>query len=188
MGDEARGQPDRAPPLVVTIVPERPGDAAAVHALTDAAFGNEDDESALIDRLRGSDAWRPELSLVALDADGRLVGHCVTSVGTLTCSDGTVEPILALGPISVAPDVQRRGVGGGLIHASVDAATAQGWPAIVLLGHATYYPRFGFEPARALGIEPQQAWSDAHWMVLRLPAWRPDLRGTMRFPPAFDID
>ena len=50
MGDEARGQPDRAPPLVVTIVPERPGDAAAVHALTDAAFGNEDDESALIDR------------------------------------------------------------------------------------------------------------------------------------------
>ena len=58
---------------------------------------------------------------------------------------------------------------------------------IVLLGHDTYYPRFGFESARALGIQPPQPWSDAHWMALRLPAWTREVRGTMRYAPAFDI-
>lgn len=173
---------------LVAIRPERPGDEAAIHALTDAAFGNVDDESAIIDRLRASDRWIAELSIVAEDPYGRIIGHCVTSVGDLVAVDGTVRPILGLGPISVAPDRQGQGIGGALIARTAGTATAAGWPVIVLLGHATYYPRFGFEPARALGIEPQQRWKDANWMALRLPAWTPDLRGTMRFPSAFGID
>lgn len=179
---------DRGQGPAVTIRPERPGDEAAIHALTDSAFGNIDDESAIIDRLRASDRWIAELSIVALDAAGGVVGHCVASVGDLVGEDGSVRPILALGPISVAPDRQGEGIGGKLIARTVATATAAGWPVIVLLGHATYYPRFGFEPARALGIEPQQPWKEANWMALRLPAWTPDLRGTMRFPSAFGID
>jgi len=172
----------------ITLRSEAPGDETAIHALTDAAFGNEDDESRVVDDLRGSAAWIAELSIVAEDKDGRIVGHCVTSVGELVGEDGTSRPILGLGPISVAPDRQGEGIGGALIRETVDRATAGGWPVIVLLGHATYYPRFGFEPARAIGIEPQRPWSDDHWMALRLPGWTPDLRGTMRYPSAFRID
>lgn len=178
----------REPTGPVMLRPERPGDESAIHALTDAAFGNVDDESAVIDRLRVSDRWIADLSIVAEDADGRIVGHCVTSVGDLVAEDGSIRPILGLGPISVAPDRQGEGIGAALIARTVETATAAGWPVIVLLGHPTYYPRFGFEPARALGIQPQQAWKDANWLALRLPSWTPSLRGTMRFPSAFGID
>ena len=173
----------------ITIRSEAPGDEAAIHALTDAAFQNEDDESRVVDLLRADpDAWIPELSIVAVDADARIVGHCVTSAGTLVAEDGSTRPILGLGPISVALDRQGEGIGGALIRETVARATSAGWPVIVLLGHATYYPRFGFEPARPIGIEPQQPWRDANWLALKLPAWTPDLRGTMRYPSAFGID
>lgn len=174
----------------VRIRPEAPGEAPAIRVLTDAAFAPSMEEGRIVDALRQDDtAWVPELSLVAVDAaDGRIVGHCVTSVGTLHGDDGSVRAILALGPISVAPDRQGQGIGGALIRETAARATAAAWPIIVLLGHAEYYPRFGFESARALDIEPQQPWGDAHWMALRLPAWTDDLRGTMRYPSAFGID
>jgi putative acetyltransferase len=173
------------------IRPEAPGDEAAIRALTHAAFAPSTDEGRIVDALRHDPtAWRPELSLVAVDdaGDRRIVGHVVASAGTLRAVDGTIRPILGLGPISVAPDRQGQGVGGELIRATIEQATLDGWPVIVLLGHPTYYPRFGFEPARALGIEPQQPWSDDHWMALRLPGWTPDLCGVMRYPSAFGID
>lgn len=172
----------------VAIRPERPGDEATIRSLIDAAFAPSTEEGRIIDDLRLGESWIPELSLVAVDEDGTIVGQCVTSVGSLTGEDGRSRPILALGPIAVAPDRQRRGIGGELIRRTIADATASGWPVIVLLGHATYYPRFGFESARSIGIEPQQPWSDAAWMALRLPGWTPDLRGTMRFPAAFAID
>jgi predicted N-acetyltransferase YhbS len=59
---------------------------------------------------------------------------------------------------------------------------------LVLLGHASYYPRFGFEPARSIGIEAPQPWRDANWMALRLPAWDGSIRGVAHFPPAFHED
>jgi putative acetyltransferase len=172
----------------VAIRPERPGDAAAIRALVDAAFAPSTDEGRIVDELRGDAGWVPDLALVAVDEDGRIVGHCVTSVGRLVLDDRTSRPILALGPIAVAPDRQRQGIGGELMRATIATATALGWPVIVLLGHPTYYPRFGFESARAIGIEPPLAWSDAAWMALRLPGWTADLRGTLRYPPAFGID
>lgn len=172
----------------VAIRPERPGDEATIRSLIDAAFASSTEEGRIIDDLRLGESWIPELSLVAVDEDGAIVGQCVTSVGSLTGEDGRSRPILALGPIAVAPDRQRRGIGGTLIHRTIAEATASGWPVIALLGHATYYPRFGFEPARSIGIEPQQPWGDEHWMALRLPAWTPDLRGTFHFPAAFAID
>ena len=90
-----------------------------------------------------------------------------------------------VGPVAVLPEVQRRGVGGALMRAAISVATSRGQPVLCLLGHASYYPRFGFEPARGIGIEPPRPWPDANWMALRLPAWTPELRGVARFPPAF---
>ena len=64
-------------------------------------------------------------------------------------------------------------------------ATARGQPVLCLLGHADYYPRFGFVPARGMGIEAPEPWPDENWLALRLPAWTPSLRGTAYFPGAF---
>lgn len=180
---------DAAPPAGIRIRPEAPGDEPAIRAVTDAAFAPSTEEGRIVDALRADpDAWQPELSLVAVDDDGAVVGHVVISRGTLHGEDGTTRPVLGLGPLSVDPARHGQGIGGALMRASIARAITDGWPIIVLLGHADYYPRFGFGPARALGIEPPQAWSDAHWLALRLPAWTPDLRGTMRYPPAFGID
>jgi len=185
-----------AGPAGIVIRVEAPGDAAAIRALTDAAFAPSTLEGRIVDALRDdAAAWIPDLSLVAVvEAEagagaGRIVGHCVTTIGSFRPADGTPDsPILGLGPISVAPDRQGQGIGGALIHETIERATAAGWPVIVLLGHPTYYPRFGFGPARAIGIEPPEPWSDEHWMALRLPAWTPGPTGTMHYPAAFDID
>jgi putative acetyltransferase len=170
------------------IRPERPGDEADIRALVDAAFAPSTEEGRIVDDLRRDTGWIPELSLVAVDAGGTIVGQCVTSAGSLIGKDGTSRPILALGPIAVTPDQQGRGIGADLMRATIAAATELGWPVVVLLGHPTYYPRFGFESARSIGIEPQRPWRDEVWMALRLPGWTPDLRGTMRYPSAFAID
>jgi putative acetyltransferase len=178
-----------AVPAGIHLRPEALGDEAPIRALTDAAFAPSTDEGRIVDALRAdAAAWIPELSIVAVDDAAAIVGHVVTSRGTLHGPDGTTRPILALGPISVAPDRQGRGIGSALVRATIARATSAGWPVIVLLGHADYYPRFGFEPARALGIEPPQPWRDTHWLARRLPGWTPDLRGTMRYPEAFGID
>jgi putative acetyltransferase len=87
--------------------------------------------------------------------------------------------------VAVAPDRQRQGIGGQLMRAAIALATERGQPLLCLLGHADYYPRFGFEPARAIGIEAPRPWRDANWLALRLPEWDASLRGIARFPPAF---
>ncbi len=172
----------------VSIRPEHPGDENVIRALVEAAFAPSTEEGRIVDDLRHDDAWIPTLSLVAVDGSGAIVGQCLTTAGHLDGDDGTIRRILTLGPIAVAPDHQRRGIGSALIEATIAEATALGWPVIVLVGHSTYYPRFGFDSARSIGLVPPQAWPDDLWMALRLPGWAPDLVGRVRYAPAFDID
>jgi putative acetyltransferase len=177
-----------AGPPGLVIRRERPDDAAEVRSLVDAAFAPSTLEGRIVDALRSGDRWLAEFALVAVDASGSIVGHVVTSLGKLSTPDGAVGPILALGPLAVSPSVQGQGIGAALMRATIAIAIEQGWPVIVLVGHDTYYPRFGFESAHALGLEPPEPWDDKHWMALRLPAWTPEVRGTMHYPSAFDID
>ncbi|HJW22530.1 MAG TPA: N-acetyltransferase, partial [Candidatus Limnocylindrales bacterium] len=107
------------------------------------------------------------------------------SEGDLDLADGTTRRIWMVGPVAVVPAWQRRGVGGALIRAVIELATSRDQPLLVLLGHPWYYPRFGFEPARAIGIDPPRPWPDEAWLALRLPAWDPSLRGIARFADAF---
>jgi putative acetyltransferase len=98
-----------------------------------------------------------------------------------------VSTVLAIGPVAVLPELQLRGIGVSLMGAAMSLAIARGVPALVLLGHQTYYPRFGFSSARDAGLRPPaDAWPDEAWMARLLPAWTDDMRGTVRYPEAFE--
>lgn len=177
---------EATPPLAVSIRLEAPGDEAGVRAVELAAFAGPE-EAAIVDRIRedAPDGWR---SLVAVDADGRIVGHLLMTPCPVEDDDGTaVATVLAIGPVAVQPAVQNLGVGSALMAAAMSLAVARAVPAIVLLGHPSYYPRFGFESARGTGLEPPAtAWPDAAWMARLLPAWTDDMAGTVRYHEAFE--
>lgn len=158
---------------------ERDEDASAIAAVHTSAFGG-DEEATLAGALRESGAAMPELSLVVeLDETG-VVGHVVCSRGDL----GGVA-VAGLGPIGVTPRHQRCGAGCALMHAVIGAADALDEPMLVLLGDPDFYRRFGFRPARDVGIEPPvDAWRD-NFQVRTLSAYDPSLRGTYRYAAAF---
>jgi putative acetyltransferase len=133
-----------------------------------------------VDALRDSDAHVPELCLVAI-LDGSVVGHIAFSRARLVSG----PQVLALAPMAVRPDHQRRGAGSALISEALKRAAATHFPLIVLVGHADYYPRFGFEPADALGIKAPFDVPPEAWMAYRLPAYTPEARGTVMYPDAF---
>jgi putative acetyltransferase len=177
--------PVHAAPLAVSVRLEAPGDESGVRDVELAAFAGPE-EAEIVDRIRveGPDGW---LSLVAVDAAGDVVGHLLLSPCPVQDDAGTVRTtVLAIGPVAVRPSAQRRGVGSALMYAAMSLAMARGAPALVLLGHADYYPRFGFESARDAGLQPPaDAWPDHVWMARRLPAWDESMRGRVRYPEAF---
>jgi putative acetyltransferase len=96
-------------------------------------------------------------------------------------------PVLLLSPLAVAPARQRQGIGSALVTAVVQRADGQGEPLIVVEGIPAYYPRLGFARARGFGIAPPSPGiADEAFMMRRLSAYRGDLRGRIRYPPAFD--
>jgi predicted N-acetyltransferase YhbS len=173
-------------PLAVTVRPEQPADRDAIRALHDLVF-DETDEGEIVDAIRGSADELEGGSLVALDKSGTVIGHLLASRGFIVDSNGTQWPVWMLGPFAVRADHQGRGVGARLMREQINRATKRGVPLICLLGHGSYYPRFGFRPARSMGIEPPQAWPDEAWQALKLPSYSPELRGVARYAPAFKV-
>ncbi|AOS62655.1 putative acetyltransferase [Actinoalloteichus hymeniacidonis] len=147
-----------------------------------AAFETEE-EADLVDALRADPAWRPGLSLVAVDDGDRIIGHVLL---TRCHIDG--EPALALAPVAVLPEQQGRGVGASMIRAALAAARAQGEGTVIVLGHPEYYPRFGFVPASRFGIRPPQDWPDEAFLALPLVENDSPPAGTVRYPAPFGID
>ena len=161
-------------------------DRDAIRALHDVVL-DAPDEGLIVEGIRGTTDAIEGGSLVALDGSGAVIGHLLASRGFIVGSDGVDRPVWMLGPFAVRADVQGRGVGARLMREQVNLATKRGVPLICLLGEASYYPRFGFRPARALGIEPPQPWPDEAWQALTLPAYTSDLRGRARYAPAFKV-
>jgi putative acetyltransferase len=147
-------------------------DLEAIVAVTDAAFSDGGKAVRIVREVR------PEISLVSVE-DGAVVGHTMLSRMTM----GEHRP-LQLSPLSVAPAWQSRGIGGALTREALRRADEAGEAFVLVLGHPTYYPRFGFEPATPLGINGPGDYGDA-WMLARLSAWDPSITGQVEFPPAF---
>lgn len=166
----------------LSLRPEAPADREAVDELTDLAFGATGEESVerrLLRQLRADGAVIDELTLVA-EVDGQVVGHVACSRGTLAGA-----PSVGLGPISVRPDLQHKGIGAGLMSAVIATAERRGDPVIVLLGDPEYYGFFGFVPASSLGIGSPGPWGDAYFQALPLRSWLPEMAGPFEYAPAF---
>jgi putative acetyltransferase len=128
-----------------------------------AAFG-QPDEADLVERLRRNAARY--LGLVAVD-EGEVVGHILFTPVTLHCYQAPYT-ILALAPMAVRPERQRQGIGSTLVREGLAACRAAGHDVVVVVGHPAFYPRFGFVPARPLGLMSEPPFPDEAFMVAEL--------------------
>jgi putative acetyltransferase len=151
----------------------RADDHDAIVAVTRAAFDGEEKALRIVREIE------PEISLV-WEEDGAVVGHTMLSRMTM----GEHRP-LQLSPLSVMPSHQGRGIGSALTREALRLADEAGEPLVLLLGHPSYYPRFGFEPAGPLGLVAASGEYGDAWMAAKLSAYDPSYRGTVVFPPAF---
>jgi len=152
-----------------------------IRAINEAAFGRSD-EADLVDSLRGECAIL--LSLVA-EVDRRIVGHIVFSRMSIETSRGPV-PAVALAPVAVLPDHQRRGIGEQLIRRGLDLLRGRGERIVIVLGHPNYYPRFGFSSEKARPLE--SPFSPPAFMATELsPGALEGIRGKVRYPAAFGL-
>jgi putative acetyltransferase len=170
---------------MITIRPETTEDYAAIHEVNLLAFGQEI-ESRLVEALRESPDFIPELSLVAIEG-GQVVGHILFSPMVIETKDGAV-PALTLAPLAVRPEFQNQGIGSQLVRRGIERCRTLGHRIVVVVGHPTYYPRFGFSPARARGLEAPFPVPDEAFMVLELaPGALDGVAGMIRFPPPFEL-
>jgi putative acetyltransferase len=171
---------------MLEIRPERPGDEEAIAEVNRLAFGGED-EVGIIAGIRGSEYYIPELSMVA-ESDGKIIGHIMFSIITLVRFDRPAETILSLAPMAVDPGMQKKGIGTAMVKAGMDKARELGHTVIVVIGHPGYYPRFGFLPARDLGLDIGMEVPNEAFMVAGLqPGALQDAGGMVQFSPPFGI-
>jgi putative acetyltransferase len=169
---------------MTTIRPETAEDYAAIHEVNALAFGQEV-EPRLVENLRRLPEFTPELSLVAVEA-GRVVGHILFSPLVIETKDGAV-PALTLAPLAVRPELQNQGIGSELVRDGLERCRSLGHRIVVVVGHPNYYPRFGFSPAGARGLEAPFSVPDEAFLALELvPGALEGVAGTVKYPPPFD--
>jgi len=167
--------------LQISIRPEQPSDWSAVARVNRSAFGSPF-EAELVDSLRKRAA--PLVSLVA-ELEGVVIGHILFTPVSLMGHAGL--NLMGLGPMAVAPEHQREGIGSLLVRAGLEHCRAMGVGAVVVLGHPQYYPRFGFRPAARQGIHCQyDAPVEAFMLLELLPGYLGGTSGTIQYHPAFD--
>jgi predicted N-acetyltransferase YhbS len=132
---------------MITIRKERPPDTAAREALLDQAFGDTRYRKTS-QRLRDGRLPAEGLSLIAADGK-RVVG--TARLWNVACGSG--QPALLLGPVAVAADCRNRGIGAALVRRAVAEARRRGHGAVILVGDAPYYSRFGFAAEKAAALK-----------------------------------
>ena len=143
---------------------EEQRDWPAVHAVNVSAFETPA-EANLVDALR--EQAQPLVSLIAED-NGAIVGHIMFSPVSLSGHPGL--KIMGLAPMAVAPAHQRKGIGSALVRAGLEQCQQLGFGAVVVLGHPTYYPRFGFSSSARFGIGCEYEVPEEVFMVVELEA------------------
>lgn len=164
---------------------EQPSDYKTVYQIIKSAFENAEhsdgNEQELVAALRNSNAFIPELSLVAI-YDNRIVGHILFTKATI----GT-KVVLALAPLSVLPTYQRQGIGQALMAEGHRIAQELDYEYSIVLGHPKYYPKAGYRPASSFGIKAPFEVPDDSFMALKLKPTAEPLNGMLEYDPAFGI-
>lgn len=163
---------------------ESTADHAAIAAVVAAAFG-QPDEARLVEALRGVAGFDPALSLVAVRR-AAIVGHVLFSPIHIERPDGACIDALALAPLAVLPELQRRGIGSALALRGLEACRRIGPPRVIVLGDRGYYERFGFQPAAQFGITPPAGLPPEHLMAMELsPGALTDCAGMVVYSAPF---
>jgi putative acetyltransferase len=156
-------------------------DHEAIRHVNCLAFG-QDAESRLVESLRDGGYLR--VSLVAVKQE-KVVGHILFSNLTIITEARTI-PALALAPMAVLPEFQKRGVGSALVRRGLEVCKEQGHKIVVVLGHPQFYPRFGFSSKLAAALSSPFSGGDS-WMALELlPGALADVAGKVEYPPPFE--
>jgi putative acetyltransferase len=138
-----------------------------IYEISKQAFGQEN-EGKLVGLLRKSEAYIPELSIVAI-LDDTLIGHILFTKIQIIDHNKTEYESLALAPMAVKPEFQHKGIGGHLIKYSFDVARNLGYKSIVVLGHKVFYRKFGFDTASKWNIKsPFKLKDEENFMVMEL--------------------
>lgn len=168
------------------IRPETPADYEGIRLVNYLAFGNKPNESNLIEAIRKSELFIPELSLVAVK-DGEIIGHILFSRIFIETNEGEI-PTIGLAPMAVKPEFQGIGIGLELVKAGLQACRELGYPHVFVLGHPNFYPKFGFVPSQSsFGIECPFPVGDPYFMAIELKNDSlKDIKGRVKYPPAFE--
>ena len=167
---------------------ENKHDYDKVYELIEESFKNEKlsdhDEQNLVNRLRRSDEFIKELSMIATDHEN-IVGHIMLTKIIILDKEISHDS-LALAPVSVLPEYQGKGIGSLLIKTAIKKAKELGYNSIVVLGHDKYYPKFGFEKASNYEIIAPFEVPDEAFMVLELREESlKHVRGMVQYSKAF---
>jgi len=144
---------------------ERPNDYEGISKINDLAFGRPN-EGKLIEALRSNEEFIPELSLVA-DRDGMLLGHILFYPIHID-GGGKKHPCLSLAPLAVLPEYQSKGIGGELTKIGLIKSREAGYDTILVIGHPSYYPKFGFVTASGKDIQCPFPAPDEAFMLIEL--------------------
>jgi predicted N-acetyltransferase YhbS len=174
--------------MEITIRQELEDDYKQTEEVVKFAFLNEafsdKTEHKLVSRIRKSDAFIPELSLVAVDGE-EIIGHILLSKITIVDNNTDVES-LALAPVSVLPAYQSKGIGSKLIAAALNKSAELGFKSVIVLGHKDYYPKFGFKPASLWNIKAPFDVPDDVFMALELSEHALDnVQGVVQYSKVF---
>ena len=168
----------------VTITPETEEDFDGITRLHNLAF-NQTEEGKIVKRLRKTSDFISDLSLVAkIEKD--VVGHVLFYPIKIKTDTGKCNS-LALAPMSVHPDHQKKGIGSNLIRKGLATAKRLGFHSVIVLGHSSYYPRFGFKPANKWGINPPfNVPHDVFFAMELTKNGLKDCEGTVEYPKEFN--
>jgi predicted N-acetyltransferase YhbS/mannitol-1-phosphate/altronate dehydrogenase len=169
----------------LTFRPERPGDIPAIRLVEEAAFPHHD-EANLVDLARAH--GKSALSMLAVQSE-RVLGHVLFTPVSLD-PPVSVQSLpltgLGLGPIAVLPEVQRSGIGSGLMRAGLEHVRQLGYGFVVLLGDPAYYSRFGFKPGRIFGLTSDYGDGDEFQVLELRPAALAGVNGCVKYIPEFN--
>lgn len=164
---------------------ETPSDIAAIHDVNKQAFDGREAEARLVDVIRKSENFIPELSLVA-EENGQILGHILFSCVHIETENGAVYAI-ALAPMAVLPGTQKQGIGSKLVRHGLEECKNLGHAIVIVLGHTDYYPRFGFSASLAKSLECPFGDCGEAWMAVELiPGALQGMRGKVVYPAVFN--